>query len=335
MELNRENLKKNTLIVVAGPTAVGKTELSIRLARHYQTIVISADSRQVYREMTIGTAKPTLEEMQGVPHYFINSHTITQEYNAGAYEQDVLALLDHLFQEHTCVILTGGSGLYVRAVLEGMDEMPLVPADIRESLNQQKQEQGLAALLPQLQHLDPVYYNQVDRANAQRVIRALEVCFATNQPYSAFRNKQPANRPFKIIKVGLNRDRAELYHRIDLRVDHMLEAGLLQEVKQLEPYKAHNALQTVGYQELFAYLAEEYDWEEAVRLLKRNSRRYAKRQLTWFTKNNDFTWFHPQAYAAILAFIEKGLESFKVEKLESWKVGSNRLISNFLLCFRQ
>ncbi|QNF33589.1 tRNA (adenosine(37)-N6)-dimethylallyltransferase MiaA [Adhaeribacter swui] len=302
-----ENLKKNILIVLVGPTAVGKTELSIRLAQHLQTVIISADSRQFYREMNIGTAKPTPAEMQGVTHYFIDSHAITQEYNAGAYEQDVLALLDTLFEEHRCVILTGGSGLYVRAITDGMDEMPEVPAHIREELNQQKQVHGLAPLLQQLQQLDPVYYNQVDRANSQRVIRALEVSLATGQPYSAFRTKQPVDRPFKILKIGLTRERAELYHRIDTRVDHMLAAGLLQEVEQLKPYQGHNALQTVGYQEIFSYLNGEYDWEEAIRLLKRNSRRYAKRQLTWFTKNNDYTWFHPQAWDAILAYIEQEL----------------------------
>lgn len=308
MGTGQENLKKHTLIVLVGPTAVGKTELSIQLAKHYQTVIISADSRQFYREMTIGTAKPTPEEMQGVPHYFINSHSITQEYNAGTYEQDVLQLLEQLFKKHTCVILTGGSGLYVRAVLDGMDEMPEVSASIREQLNLKKQEFGLEPLLQQLQQLDPVYYNQVDRANSQRVIRALEVSLATGQPYSGFRVKHPVERPFQIIKIGLNRDRAELYQRIDERVDHMIEAGLLQEVKQLTPYKTHNALQTVGYQELFAFLDGAYDWAEATRLLKRNSRRYAKRQLTWFTKNNDFTWFHPENQDAILAYINQRLE---------------------------
>ncbi|QMU29737.1 tRNA (adenosine(37)-N6)-dimethylallyltransferase MiaA [Adhaeribacter radiodurans] len=302
-------LKEKYLIVVVGPTAVGKTDLCIQLAKHYKTVIISADSRQFYHEMTIGTAKPTLAEMQGIPHYFINSHHITQEYNAGAYEQEVLRLLDELFTQHSCVILTGGSGLYVRAVLEGMDEMPEVPTSIRESLIQQKQEQGLAHLLQKLQELDPAYYNQVDKANTQRIIRALEVSLATGQPYSSFRTKEPVDRPFQIIKIGLNRDRAELYARIDARVDGMLEAGLLEEVQQLLPYRNHNALQTVGYQELFSYLAGEYDWDEAVRLLKRNSRRYAKRQLTWFTKNSDFTWFHPQQREAILAFIDRELAS--------------------------
>ncbi|PSR53246.1 tRNA (adenosine(37)-N6)-dimethylallyltransferase MiaA [Adhaeribacter arboris] len=305
---NHQSLNKRYLIVVVGPTAVGKTDVSIRLARHYNTVIISADSRQFYQEMSIGTAKPTLAEMQGLPHYFINSHHIAQEYNAGAYEQDVLQLLEELFNQHSCVILTGGSGLYVRAVLEGMDEMPEVPISIREQLLTQKQAHGLTPLLEQLQQLDPVYYNQVDHANPQRIIRALEVVLATGQPYSTFRTKKAIERPFEVIKIGLNRDRAELYARIDARVDQMLQAGLLEEVQQLYPYRNHNALQTVGYQELFSYLAGEYDWAEAVRLLKRNSRRYAKRQLTWFTKNNDFTWFHPQDWEAILAFIGLNLE---------------------------
>ncbi|MDQ4142038.1 MAG: tRNA (adenosine(37)-N6)-dimethylallyltransferase MiaA [Bacteroidota bacterium] len=306
---NQSLLKKRHLIVVVGPTAVGKTDLCIRLARHYQTVIISADSRQFYHEMSVGTAKPTPAEMHGIPHYFINSHQITQEYNAGAYEQDVLRLLDELFKQHSCVILTGGSGLYVRAVLEGMDEMPEVPVFIREQLMQQKQEHGLTPLLEQLKQLDPEYYYQVDQANPQRIIRALEVTLATGKPYSSFRTKLPVNRPFSTIKIGLNRDRAELYARIDARVDQMLQAGLLEEVQQLYPFRNHNALQTVGYQELFAYLEGEYDWDEAVRLLKRNSRRYAKRQLTWFNKNNDFTWFHPQDWEAILAFINRELES--------------------------
>lgn len=294
------------LLVVVGPTAVGKTESCIRLAKQYQTVIVSADSRQFYQEMTIGTAKPTPDEMQGIPHYFINSQRITQEYNAGTYEQDVLNLLEKLFQEHQMVILTGGSGLYVRAVLDGMDEMPEVPAHIRESLMHQHQDYGLEPLLKQLQERDPVYYQQVDRANPQRVIRALEVSLATNQPYSAYRTTKRAVRPFNAIKIGLNRERAELYARIDARMDYMLQDGLLDEVKQLYPYKNHNALQTVGYQELFQYLDGRYDWPEAVRLLKRNSRRYAKRQLTWFNKNNEFTWFHPQEWEAMLAFIEQG-----------------------------
>jgi tRNA dimethylallyltransferase len=298
-------LKKGNLIVIVGPTAVGKTELCIRLAQQYGTVVISADSRQFYREMTIGTAKPTLTERQNIPHFFIDSHHINQEYSAGAYEQDVLEKLNVLFREHQEVILTGGSGLYVRAVLEGMDYMPEVPPEIREDLIRQEQEQGLPALLAQLQQHDPVYFNQVDRSNPQRVIRALEVALATGQPYSSFRKKQVTQRPFNIIKMGLTRDRAELYARIDTRVDQMLNNGLLNEVKSLYPYKHNNALQTVGYQEIFDFLDGKYDWPEAIRLLKRNSRHYAKRQLTWFNKNTDYTWFHPQDWKGILTFIEE------------------------------
>lgn len=302
MAVNQEEPKY--LIVMVGPTAVGKTDLSVKLAKHLNTVIISADSRQIFKELNIGTAKPTSEEMQGVPHYFVDSHSITQEYSAGEFEKDVLLLLNSLFREHQLVILTGGSGLYVRAVLEGMDEMPEVPVFIRDSLIKQHQEEGLLPLLQQLQERDPDYYLQVDKSNPQRVIRALEVSIATNQPYSAYRTTNQTTRPFNIIKIGLNRDRTELYSRIDTRMDLMLKAGLLNEVKDLYSYKTHNALQTVGYQELFNYLDGEYDYEEAVRLLKRNSRRYAKRQLTWFNKNNDYTWFHPDQWEEILIFIE-------------------------------
>ena len=293
------------LIVVVGPTAVGKTELCVRLAQHFQTVILSADSRQIYHELTVGTAKPTAAEMHSVPHYFINSHHVHQEYSAGAYEKDVLALLAELFVQYRDVILTGGSGLYVRAVLEGLDDLPEVPAAVRQRLIKIELEQGLAPLLTQLQQLDPVYYQQVDRANPQRIIRALEITLATGKPYSSFRTKQPAQRPFNSIKIGLNRDRTELYTRIDARLEQMLENGLLEEVKGLTAYQDRNALQTVGYREIFDYLAGQYDWSEAVRLLKRNSRRYAKRQLTWFNKNADFSWFHPTDWDTMLAFIEQ------------------------------
>ncbi len=302
---NASAAKQGNLIVIVGPTAVGKTELCIRLAQHYRTVVVSADSRQFYREMAIGTAKPTLAERRNIPHYFIDSHQISQEYSTGAYEQDALEKLKVLFQQHHEVLLTGGSGLYVRALLEGMDDMPEVPDQLREQLIQQEQEQGLAFLLAQLQQLDPVYFNQVDKHNPQRVIRALEVTLATGQPYSSFRKKTPVERPFNVIKIGLTRPRAELYDRINTRVDQMLENGLLTEVKSLYPFKNHNALQTVGYQEIFNYLEGFYDWPEAVRLLKRNSRRYAKRQLTWFRKDAGYTWFHPDDFEGILSFIEE------------------------------
>ncbi len=299
------DLKSGNLIVIVGPTAVGKTELCIKLAQHYSTVVVSADSRQFFREMTIGTAKPTVAERQNIPHYFIDTHTVRQEYSAGAYEQDLTVMLNELFGEHNEVILTGGSGLYVRAALEGMDYMPEVPAEVREDLIRQEQERGIAFLRTRLQQLDPIYFNQVDQNNPQRIMRALEVTLATGQPYSSFRKKQAVERSYHVIKIGLTRDRAELYARIDARVDHMLASGLLNEVKSLYSYKNHNALQTVGYQEIFNYLDGQHDWPEAVRLLKRNSRRYAKRQLTWFNKSADYTWFHPDDLKGILTFIEQ------------------------------
>ncbi len=297
------------LVVVVGPTAVGKTDLCVQLAKHYHTEIISADSRQFFREMSVGTAKPSPEEQQGIKHHFIDSHSITEEYNAGVYEQDVLQLLEDLFKEKDVVILTGGSGLYVRAVCEGMDEMPETDPAIREELTRTAEEKGLQPLLDQLQKLDPVYFEQVDQANPQRVVRALEVCLSSGQPYSSFRKSQTQERPFNIIKIGLNRDRAELYQRIDQRMDLMLEQGLLQEVKDLYPYRQHNALQTVGYKEIFDYLEGKYDWEEAVRLLKRNSRRYAKRQLTWFHKFPDYTWFHPSQWQELTAFIDEQIKN--------------------------
>ncbi len=278
--------------------------MCVQLARHYNTMILSADSRQFYREMNIGTAKPTVAEQEGVMHHFINSHSIQETYNAGAYEQDVLALLQQLFEVHDTVILTGGSGLYVRAVCEGMDAMPEADTALREQLTKQWQEQGLAPLLTQLQQLDPAYYVRVDQANPQRVIRALEVCLSSGQPYSAFRKNVKQERPFRLVRLALTRDRGELYQRIDERMDMMLAQGLLEEAKALYPYRQHNALQTVGYKELFDYLDGKYDWAEAVRLLKRNSRRYAKRQLTWFQQEAAYTWFHPGQWQEILQFID-------------------------------
>lgn len=293
------------LVIVVGPTAVGKTALCVQLAKVYHTEIISADSRQFYQEMNIGTAKPSLEEQEGVPHHFVDSHSIKEDYNAGAYEQDVLNVLNELYQKHDVVILTGGSGLYVRAVSEGMDEMPESDQEIRATLQQQYESHGLQPLQEQLCQLDPAYFAQVDQANPQRMIRALEVCLSTGKPYSSFRSNNKQERPFNIIKIGLTRDREELYQRIDQRMDVMLEQGLLEEAKALYPYRSHNALQTVGYKEIFDYLDGAYDWEEAVRLLKRNSRRYAKRQLTWFNKFPDYTWFHPGQLDELVKYLNE------------------------------
>ena len=304
-DLRKPMTQDKYLIVVVGPTAVGKTDLCVQLAKQYGTDVLSMDSRQFFKELSIGTAKPTPEEQQGVTHHFVDSHSITEEYNAGAFEQDALALLDRLFQKHDVVIATGGSGLYVRALCEGLDEMPEIEPGIRENLIARLEQEGLLSLSQQLQQLDPVYAQQVDLQNPQRVMRALEVCLSSGQPYSSFRSRAgQRERNFKSIKIGLTRDRQELYQRIDQRMDLMLDQGLLDEVKRVLPYQHHQALQTVGYTELFDYLAGKYDFAEAVRLLKRNSRRYAKRQMTWFKKDPEFNWFEPNQEAEILEFLE-------------------------------
>ncbi|GAA4008163.1 tRNA (adenosine(37)-N6)-dimethylallyltransferase MiaA [Hymenobacter fastidiosus] len=280
-----------TLLVVAGPTAVGKTALCVRLARHYNTEIVSADSRQFFRELSIGTAKPTAAEMQGVPHHFINSHSITQDYNAGRFEVECLARLDELFQKHPLVILTGGSGLYLQAVTEGLDDMPVANPEIRAALQQELAGHGLAPLVAELERLDPVTHARIDRQNHQRVLRALEVTRATGQPFSSFHGAaRETRRPFTSIKVALTREREVLYQRIDQRVDHMLDAGLRAEVEALRPYRHHNALHTVGYQEIFNFLDGRHDWPEAVRLLKRNTRHYAKRQLSWLRRDAAYDW---------------------------------------------
>jgi tRNA dimethylallyltransferase len=266
----------------------------VQLAQQFGTEVVSADARQFFREMSIGTAKPTAEEIQGVPHHFIDSHSIVEEYSAGRYEVDCLQLLDNLFQRHQIVILTGGSGLYLQAVTDGFDALPPAEPAVRAALQQQLEQQGLPALLEQLAQLDPVSYARIDRQNHVRVLRALEVTLSSGQPFSSFHGTaSKSERPFRVLKVALSREREELYQRIDLRVEQMLEQGLLDEVRQLLPYRHHQALQTVGYQEIFGYLDGNYDYDEAVRLLKRNTRRYAKRQLTWLRRDPQYHWLHP------------------------------------------
>jgi tRNA dimethylallyltransferase len=287
------------LIVIAGPTAVGKTDFCVRLAQALQTEVISADSRQFYRELNIGTAKPSEAELQGVPHHFINSHSIDTLYSAGAFERDALAVLDTLFETKDVVLLTGGSGLYIKAVCEGLDDLPETPPELRSELMQRLETEGLEVLQAQLQTLDPVYCAQNDLQNTQRVVRALEVSLLTGKPYSSFREHQPAQRPFEIVQIALDRDREELYRRIDVRMDAMLAAGLVEEVRSLLTYRSHNALQTVGYKEVFDHLDGLYDYNEMVRLLKRNSRRYAKRQITWFKHQGNFKWFQANDFEGV------------------------------------
>jgi tRNA dimethylallyltransferase len=280
------------LLTIAGPTAVGKTALCVQLAQRFQTEIVSADSRQFFRELSIGTAKPTPAEMQGVPHHFIDSHSIREDYSAGRFATDCRAVLTALFRQYPLVILTGGSGLYVQAVTDGLDELPTVPPEVRAQLHDELAAHGLPHLVAELATTDPVAHARIDRQNPQRVVRALEITRATGRPFSSFHTQStsPEDPLFRNVKVALTRERDELYQRINQRVEHMLAAGLLDEVRSLLPYRHHHALQTVGYQEIFGYLDGAYDWDEAVRLLQRNTRRYAKRQLTWLRRDAAYQW---------------------------------------------
>lgn len=297
----------NLLVVIAGPTAVGKTALGIELAKHYGSEIISADSRQFYKEMSVGTAKPSLAEMDGVMHHFVNSHSVQNPLNVGSYEQEVLTLLHSLFQRHSIVFLVGGSGLYIKSVCEGLDELPPVLPGIRDMLNEAYGNNGLEPLLDELQDKDPEYYKSVDLHNPQRIIRALEVIRSTGMPFSSYRNSVVKQRPFQILKIGIEMDRSQLYQRIDARMDAMLDNGLVAEARELLPFKNLDALRTVGYQELFEYFEGKADWKQTVFLLKRNSRRYAKRQMTWFKKDVHFKWFEASDYETILKEINTAM----------------------------
>ncbi|HRP60250.1 MAG TPA: tRNA (adenosine(37)-N6)-dimethylallyltransferase MiaA [Vicingus sp.] len=295
---------KPTLVVITGPTAVGKTNLCVELAQHFNTEIINADSRQFYKELSIGTAKPTKEEMKNIPHHFVNSHSITQTYNATNFEQDVLALLNKLFKTYPLVILTGGSGLYIDAVCNGFDEnIPEGNEQLRTELEQLYNKYGIEILQEKLKQLDPDFYQEIDLKNINRLYRAIEVCLLSNSSYKQLRQGIKQNRPFNIIKIALNRDKEELYNRINQRVDLMIQNGLIDEVKQVLPYRTHNALKTVGYTELFDYLDEKLSLPEAIDKIKVNTRRYAKKQLAWFNKSNDYNWFHPNETEKIISFI--------------------------------
>jgi tRNA dimethylallyltransferase len=280
-----------TLIVVAGPTAVGKTAAAIELAKHYHTVVISADSRQFFREMNIGTAKPSQQELAAVKHYFIDSHSITEPFSVGNFEKQGLALLNELFKTHDQVVLAGGSGLYIKAICEGFDDLPTADTAVRERLNQELEEKGISYLQQKLLLADPAYYNEVDLGNPQRLIRALEVFESSGKPFSSFRQATVNKRPFNIIKLALNLPREVLYNRINDRVDLMIQQGLLAEVEALLPSRHLNALNTVGYAELFDYFDGKTNLEKAIEMIKQNTRRFAKRQLTWFRKDSSFHWF--------------------------------------------
>lgn len=293
------------LIIIAGPTAIGKTSLSIEIAKIYNCPILSADSRQFYKEMDIGTSKPTDIEMEGVPHYFINSRSVTDEYNVGKYENDAINLIETLFQTNSCIILVGGSGLFINAVCCGFDELPQANEEIRNEINLLFTRQGIEGLQQALKKHDINYYLKVDLNNIRRISRALEVCLITGKTYTELRKGEIKNRNFNIIKIGLNALRPLLYSRINQRVDQMMLDGLLNEVKSLQKFKHLNALQTVGYKELFNYLEGNADFKSTIELIKRNTRRYAKRQLTWFLKDKEIEWFEPYQLPEILTYINK------------------------------
>ena len=294
------------LIVIVGPTGSGKTDLSIRIARRYGAPVLSTDSRQMYRGMAVGTAQPSPEQLQEVEHHFIASHDIKDNLSCGEYETQALARLDELFAAHDYVVAVGGAGLYVRALCEGMDDLPQADEELRRELASRLATEGLESLAAQLKTLDPAYYDKVDRSNPARVVRALEVCLQTGLPYSQLRTGTPRPRNFGIVKVGVDMPRDMLYERIDRRVDCMLADGLEAEARALYPYRHLNALQTVGYREFFDYFDGRTTYDEAVALIKRNSRRYAKRQLTWFRRDGGIRWFGPDDTEAIISYIDFG-----------------------------
>ncbi len=293
-----------TLIVIAGATGSGKTDLSIGIAQHYRAPIISTDSRQFYRDIPIGTAQPDAEQLQAVEHHFIASHDLTQDFNCGAYEIEALKCLDKLFQQHDYVVAVGGSGLYIKALCEGMDDLPDAAPELRATLQQQLQAEGVDAMAERLRELDPAYYEVVDRKNPARVLRALEVCITTGQPYSSMRTGARQPRPFNIVKIATDMERTLLYERIDRRVDIMIEQGLEQEARSVYHLRERNSLQTVGYREMFDYFDGKTTREEAIDLIKRNSRRYAKRQLTWFRRDAEFAWFNPRETEKIVEYID-------------------------------
>ena len=289
--------------MVVGPTGSGKSALAVKLATHLNAPIISTDSRQVFRGMPIGTAQPTAEEQAAAKHYFIADREVEDDFNCGKYAEEALTLLDELFAKSEYVVAVGGSGLYVQALCEGMDDLPDADPSLRENLKQRLESEGLDSLVAQLRRLDAKYAEEVDVCNPARVMRALEVCLATGRPYSEQRKGVTAERPFHIIKIGTDMPRDVLYDRINRRVDMMVEEGLEAEARSMYPKRHLNALQTVGYRELFEHFDGNCTFEEAVELVKRNSRRYAKRQLTWFRRDENTAWFHPNDHEAILEYI--------------------------------
>lgn len=294
---------KHNLIVLVGPTGVGKTELSLNIAEAYNSPIISADSRQLYSDLKIGTAAPTAEQMKRVKHYFVGTLQLTDYYSAAQYEMEVVKVLDSLFQEKNTILLTGGSMMYVDAVCKGIDDIPTVDNDTREMMMEKYEKQGLEQLCNELKLLDPEYYSIVDLKNPKRVIHALEICYMTGKTYTSFRTGNKKERPFNIIKIGLSREREELYERINKRVDIMIEEGLIDEVKSVYEHKNLNSLNTVGYKEIIKYLDGEWDLQFAIEKIKQNSRIYSRKQMTWFKRDEEIKWFHPDNVKEIMEYI--------------------------------
>lgn len=300
-----------TLIVLIGPTGVGKTELSLRLAEHYQTCIVSADSRQLYADLKIGTAAPTPEQLQRVKHYLVGTLQLTDYYSAAQYETEVMSLLELLFKQHDVVLLTGGSMMYVDAICKGIDDIPTVDTETRELLLHKYETEGLDNLCAELKLLDPEYYKIVDLKNPKRVIHALEICYMTGKTYTSFRTQQKKERPFHILKIGLTRDRTELYDRINRRVDQMMEEDLLEEARSVYTHRNLNSLNTVGYKEIFKYLDGEWELPFAIEKIKQNSRIYSRKQMTWFKRDKEIQWFHPEQEIEILSHLHSQLDTYK------------------------
>lgn len=299
-------MNKKYLICVVGPTAIGKTSLGIKIAQHFTTEILSADSRQFYREMKIGTAAPSPEELASVPHHFVHHKSIEEKYTVGDFEREALAKLKEEFSTKDTMVMVGGSGLYINAVTDGLDDFPEVDPGIREGLNLELSSNGLLPLQEKLERLDPLYFTEVDINNPHRIIRALEICIGTGKPYSSFKNQEPKSRPFKTIFIGLSAEREIIYNRINKRVDEMIRQGLIREAENLYPYKKLNTLKTVGYQEIFNYMDGNFTFEEAIEDIKRNTRRFSKRQMTWFRKNEKINWFdHSTPLEEIIEFLEE------------------------------
>ena len=302
--------KEKTLVVVLGPTGVGKTELCLSLAEHLGTPIVNADSRQIFAELPIGTAAPTAEQQLRVKHYFVGNHHIEDYYSAAQYEADVMGLLEsEIFPHHDVALLTGGSMMYIDAVCKGIDDIPTVRDDIRKWMKQRLEQEGLEALVEELHRLDPEHWAIVDKKNPRRVVHALEICHQTGKTYTSFRTAEKKERPFRIVKIGLNRDRTELYDRINARVLQMMDEGLEQEARSVYPKRGLTALRTVGYKELFAYFDGEIDLGEAIRQIQSHSREYMRKQLTWFKRDEEIKWFHPDEVEAIEEYLEEVLKA--------------------------